>query len=110
MDRKLTYTFSLIGFFLMWGVFGLVAATPRAESAGLATPPPVESTLVVPGATPNTGMIPVTGKPQPTPGVFVIYGLFGVGALILVLALLNAANKSTSAYARHKDPPEKPLK
>ena len=38
MDRKMIYFFSLVGFFLMWGVFDLWL--PRRESALQATVPP----------------------------------------------------------------------
>ena len=48
MDRRMIYLFSLIAFFLMWGVFGFAAATPRSEPAVEATVAPVESTLVLP--------------------------------------------------------------
>ena len=89
----------------MWGVFGFAAATPRSEPVSQATLPPADNTLVVPGGTANPA-IPVTGDTQPGAGLLLVYGLLGLGALVLILALLNAANKSTAAY-RRKEPPDK---
>jgi hypothetical protein len=107
MNRKLTYLFSLLGFFLMWGVFGFVAAAPRGEPSFQATVPPVVSTPVRPQATDSAG-IPVTGETAPVlTEIVVFYGLIGLTALFLVLALLNVANKSTAPYLGHDNPPSK---
>jgi hypothetical protein len=105
MNRKLIYTFSLVVFFLMWGVFGFAAAAPRGAPDFQATVPQVESTPVPPGASASAG-IPVTGKAAPVlTEVFVFYGLIGVTALFLILALLNIANRSTAHYIERKNPP-----
>lgn len=104
MNRKLVYTFSLVGFFLMWGVFGFAAAAPRGEPDLQATVPPVEATSIVPSTTDSAG-IPVTGETEPVlTEIIVFYGLIGLTALFLVLALLNIANKSTAPSGEHKGP------
>ena len=104
MNKKLVYISSLVVFFLMWGVFGIAAASPRDGSPLPATLPPMESTPIFSGTTDSTG-IPVTGKPEPVlTEIFVFYGLIGLTALFLILALLNVANKSTPPYGEHKNP------
>jgi hypothetical protein len=104
MDQKRIYIFSLVGFFLMWGVFGLVAAAPRGEPDLQATVPPVENTVVVPEA--DSAGIPITGETQPLwTEILGFYGLIGLAALFLILALLSFANKSTAPYVERKGPP-----
>lgn len=104
MSRKKIYVFSLAGFFLMWGIFGFVAAGPRPAPAGQATAPAVESTPVLPGTT-ETAAIPVTGEPERVwPEILGFYGLIGLAALLLILALLSFANRSTALYVDHKHP------
>jgi hypothetical protein len=104
MNRKLIYIFSLVGFFLMWGMFGFVAAAPRSEPVLQATLPRVESTSVVPGAT-DSAMIPVTGEPEPVlMEILLFYGLIGLSALFLILGLLSFANKSTAPNVQEKGP------
>jgi hypothetical protein len=107
MDRKSRYLCSLIGFFLMWGIVGFAATAPRRDPPLQTTMPPRESTLVVPGATSSAG-IPVTAEPEPLlTEVIVFYGLIGLTALFLVLALLNVANKPPAPYVRHEHPSSK---
>ncbi|HSL44164.1 MAG TPA: hypothetical protein VK897_12075 [Anaerolineales bacterium] len=103
MDRKLLYVFSLIGFFLMWGVFGFVAASSRSEPALRATLVPVESTKM--NAEIIDPAVPITGE-QPASAITVLYVLLGFGILIAVLALLNAANRPATTSISHKDPPD----
>lgn len=103
MNRKLIYTFSLIGFFLMWGVFGFMAAVPRTEPMMQATPG--ANLQVAPAATANAA-IPITGEAQSVTGIFLVYALFALGALVLILVLLNAANKQTTPYIRRREPPD----
>lgn len=104
MNRKLIYTFSLIGFFLMWGVFGFVAGVPRGETRLQETLPPVESTPVPPQST-DLAQIPVTGESEPLlMEVVLFYGLIGLTALFLVFGLLTFANRSTAADAQQDDP------
>jgi hypothetical protein len=104
MDRKLVYIFGLVGFFLLWGVFGFAAAVPRGEPGSQATVPPVEPTVVIPEAT--AAGIPVTGEPEPVwKEIVVFYGLIGLTALFLILRLLRIANRSNAPYVQHKGPP-----
>ena len=105
MKRKLIYTLGLVGFFLMWGVFGFASAAPREQPNFQATVPPVDVTLVIPASTDSAG-IPVTARPEPVLAeIFVFYGLIGLTALFLILALLNIANKSTAPYLERQNPP-----
>ena len=98
MNRKLVW-FSISSiFFLVWGMSSAGAlhketlarsALPVTESS-----PAAESTQSV--------MIPVTGNSQSGWVVLIFYGLIGLAALILILALLDSANHSTSFYAKRK--------
>jgi hypothetical protein len=101
MNRKLLYSFSLIGCFLMWGVFGFAAA-PGNEPNLQATLLPPETTAIATAATSSAG-IPVTGDPEPVwTEILTFYGLIGLTALLLVLALLNLVNKSSAPYAQER--------
>lgn len=103
MNRKLIYLFSLVGFFLMWGVFEFAAAAPRADLQG--TVPSVKNTDVILEATDTAG-IPITGEPAPLwTEILGFYGLIGLAALLLILALLSFANKSTAPAVERKGPP-----
>ena len=105
MNGRMIYIFSLIGFFMMWGIFGFVAAAPQDAPNLQMTIQPVESTPLLSGETGVAG-IPVTGKPERAlTEIIGFYGLIGLAALFLILALLSFANKSTSLYAGHKHPP-----
>ena len=87
----------------MWGLFGFMAAAPRSEPVMQATVLPEDSAGVVPGTTANAA-IPVTGEAPSAAGILSIYGLFGLGALLLILALLTVANKKTVPVERRKEP------
>ena len=77
MTRKSILALSLVGFFLLWGVFGFAAA-PRNELSI------VQATL--PADTPVAG-IPATGQAEPLlMEIIVFYGLIGLTALFLILA------------------------
>ena len=105
MNRKSIFAFSLVGFFLMWGVFGFAAAAPRNEPSLLQAAVRAEKTAVVPADTP-VGGIPATGQTEPVlMEIIVFYGLIGLTALFLILALLSLANKSTAPVVRPKAPP-----
>jgi hypothetical protein len=105
MNQKMIYFFSLVGFFLMWGLFGFAAAVPRSELNLPATVLPVETTPVGPGVTEAVG-IPITGESEPVwIEILGFYGLIGLAALSLILALLSFANKATAPYPNHKVPP-----
>ena len=111
MDRKVLYTISLIGFFLVWEALGLAAIAPHRTLNSQPIAPPVKNTLVVPAAATDAAGIPETGKPEPLWGeVVLFYGLIGLTALFLIMALLSFANKSTAPYAQHKAPPDDTLK
>ena len=104
MNRKMIYIFSLVGFFLMWGVFGFVAGAPRPEPNLQVTVPPVENTPILPVETSAAG-IPVTGQPERVwTEILGFYGLIGLAAMFLILALLSFANKSTVLHAGRKHP------
>jgi len=105
MNTKLIYTFSLVVFFLMWGVFGFAAAAPRSEPRIQPNVPTLEATSVAPEAT-DLPAIPITGEPEPLlTEIYVFYGLIGLTALFLILALLNIANRTTAPYVERKSPP-----
>lgn len=107
MNRKMIYVFSLVGFFLMWGVFGFAAAAPRTEPYQQATIPTMENTVVSGGTTDNSAGIPVTGEPEPVwTEILGFYGMIGLAALFLVLALLSFANKLANPPMERKGPPE----
>jgi hypothetical protein len=95
MKRKLIFTLSLIGLFLMWGVFGFVAAPPRTEPVMHAAPE--ANPEAVPVATTNAA-IPITGEAQSVTGIFLVYALFALGRAGLD-PKANAANKLTIPYA-----------
>jgi hypothetical protein len=105
LNRKMTYVFSLIGFFLILGVIGFSTAPLRTEHNLQATVPPVENTPPLPGETEAVG-IPVTGEPGPVwSEILVFYGSIGLTALFLILALLSSANQSTAPALERKVPP-----
>jgi len=88
----------------MWGSFGFAAVAPRSEPVLQATLLPREPTVVAPEATQPAG-IPVTAEPEPVwTEILVSYGLIGLTALFLILALLNLANKSTVQHVQPKSP------
>jgi hypothetical protein len=104
MKRKLAYTFILVGFFVTGGTFGLSAAALDAHPDAPETVPAAATTGGLPPVTASVG-IPVTGEPEPVlTEILVFYGLIGVTALFLILALLNFANKTTAAYPDRKTP------
>lgn len=105
MNRKMIYIFSLVGFFLMWGVFGFAAAAPRGELNPQATVAPQNATPVLPGETDAAG-IPVTGQPERVwKEILGFYGLIAFAALFLILALLSFANQLTAPAVERKVPP-----
>ncbi len=99
MNRKLVW-FSIFSiFFLVWGMSS--AGALHKETLAKSALPAMESTLVDSEPTQNV-MIPVTGKSQLGWGILIFYGLIGLAALILILALLDSANHSTTYYAKRK--------
>jgi hypothetical protein len=105
MNRKLVWLSILSIFFLIWGASGTVGAS-RTEFLSHSSIPGAGSTLIAPEAT-TPPLIPVTGNPDLGWGTLIIYGLIGFAALILILALLDSANQSTTLYARRKTPTDK---
>ena len=107
MNRKIVYLLGLTGFFLMWCVFGFIAAPPPGGLALQATVPAMERTSIPPEGTLAAG-IPVTSKPEPVwTEIVVFYGLIGLTAMFLILALLRIANNPTAPYFERKDPSSK---
>ena len=104
MNRKLLYILSLTGFFVMWGVFGFAAGAPRSEPSQAAVLPRENTALVTDAAADEAG--PITRERQSDPGRVIVYGLIGLGALAMILALRNKANKATAPYVRRKGPPD----
>ena len=104
MNRKLIYTFTLIAFFIMWGVFGIAAAAPRTESS---IQPVLSSTVNTPivSEEADSALIPITGNQQLGWRILLVYGLIGLATLALILSLLNVANKSTALYVQRKEQP-----
>jgi hypothetical protein len=99
MNRKLVW-FSIFSiFFLVWGMSSS-GALPKETLAKSALPAmestPDNSELTEPVT------IPVTGKSELGWGILIFYGLIGLAALILILALLDSANHSTTFYAKRK--------
>ena len=110
MNRKLIYTFTLIAFFIIWGVFGFAAAAPRSESSIQLALPSTGNTPVV-SEEANSAMIPVTGNQQLGWRILLVYGLIGLATLALILSLLNLANKSTALdVQRNEQPADKTYK
>ena len=88
MNRKMSFVCGLVGFFLMWGVFGFAAAAPRGEADLQPTLQPVENTPILPAETEPAG-IPITGATEPAwIEVVGFYGLIGLAAMFLILVVL----------------------
>lgn len=103
MQTRRIYIGGLVGFLLLGGMFGFRATPPHKGVILQETPLPVDVTPVAPGATSSVG-IPVTAEPEPVwIEILVFYGLIGLTALFLILALLNLANKATAPYPGHKN-------
>ena len=103
MKTRRVYIGSLVSFLLVWGMFGFTSALPYSDIVLQGTPLPVEFTPAASGATSPAG-IPVTAEPAPVwIEILVFYGLIGITALFLVLALLSFANKSTSPSVEPKN-------
>lgn len=100
MHRKLVWLSILSILFLIWGVSGSAAASHKEALT--------ESSLLSVGSTPGgnratpPALIPVTGSASLGWATLIVYGLIGVAALTLILALLDSANQSTTLYARRK--------
>ena len=101
MNRKRTYIFSLVGSFLLWGVFGFAGTASGGAPVLQASLEAVEPTLVdVEGTRPAE--IPITEEPEPVwTEIVVFYSLIGITALFLILAMLNFVNKSAVQHVEN---------
>ena len=102
MSRKLIYIVTLIIVFLMWGIFGIAAVIPHGDVSAVSALLLSDSSNVN-SVTTKQAMIPVTGSVPSEMEVLVFYALTGVGALILILALLSSANQWTAPYPSPKE-------
>jgi len=105
MNRKLVWLSMLSILFLIWGASGS-AMVPHKELLAQST---FDRAADRPAAT-EVGRpfrIPVTGKPHLGWGTLLFYGLVELSVLTLILAPLDAANRSTGLYARRKQSQEK---
>jgi hypothetical protein len=102
MNRTVLYVLSLIGFFMVWGFFGVVAARTYREPVLPASLAPAQREMNSEAADPA---IPVTGQPR-SAGSFDLYvALLSLGMLVAILALWNAAHQPITNDVRLKDPP-----
>ncbi len=100
MNRKDDLLFQPGWLFLDVGTVWFCSCCPRSELNLPATVPPVEITPVGPGVTEAVG-IPVTGESEPVwIEILGFYGLIGLAALSLILALLSFVNKATAPYRK----------
>ena len=99
MNRKLVWFSIFIIFFLVWGMSS--SGVSHKETLAKSALQAVERPPVISESTQSV-TIPVTGKSELGWGVLVFYGLIGMAALILILALLDSANHSTTFYAKRK--------
>jgi hypothetical protein len=98
------YLFSLVGFLSISGMLGFSVTASHHGAVLQDITPPVQVTPVAPQTTDLAG-IPVTGEPEPVwTEILGFYGLIGLAAMFLTLALLNLANKSTVQHVEHKAP------
>jgi hypothetical protein len=98
MGVRFFYIFNLVGFLLLWGLFGSDAAAPQNELNLHSTALPIENTQVAQQGSDTLG-IPVNGEPNPVlMEVVAFYGLIGLAAFFLILALLNFVNKSETPH------------
>jgi len=105
MNRKTTFPIALMLFVLLWGAFGFVAGPTQAQSASFqATPvvntPAVGVTVVAPVV---TQLVPVTGTTDPSPMMWIFFGLIALLGVVFLVALLAG-----SGAHRHDGPPPPP--
>jgi len=105
MNRKTTFPIALMLFVLLWGAFGFVAGPSQAQTAAfqttpVANTPAVGTTLVVPVV---TQLVPVTSTSDPSPMMWIFFGLIALLGVIFLVALLAG-----SGAHRHDVPPPPP--
>src|SRR5690242_8487266 len=101
MKSKLIYLLVLIVLLVLWGVSKPVAHSLQREALNRSNALSAGGTVSKTGTLTNPPLIPVTGDTQPG-WVLLIYGLIGLLTLVLILALLNVANKSTTLSVKRK--------
>jgi hypothetical protein len=105
MNGKTTFPIALMLFVLLWGAFGFIAGPSQAPSVAFQeTPvvntPAVGTTLVVPVV---TQLVPVTGTTDPSPMMWIFFGLIALLGVVFLVALLAG-----SGAHRHDSPPPPP--
>ena len=100
MNRKTTFPIALMLFVLLWGAFGFVAGPSQAQTAAFQTTPEVGVTVVVPVV---TQLVPVTGTTDPSPMMWIFFGLIALLGVVFLVALLAG-----SGAHRHDGPPPPP--
>ena len=106
MKRKTTFPIALILFVLLWGAFGFVAGPSQVQSQVAFQDTPVVTvpvggvTVVAPVV---TQLVPVTGTSDPSPMMWIFFGLIGLLGVIFLVALLAG-----SGAHRHDGPPPPP--
>lgn len=106
MNRRQTYVWTLIIFFLMWGIFGLVAAGWPSEPRMPDGAPAMQDGSA--HANEESGaLILAPDERQSGSQISLVHVLFGFIVVFGILALLNAANKPATTYVRHRRTPDK---
>ena len=105
MNRKTTFPIALMLFVLLWGAFGFVAGPSQAQTAAFQTTPVVSTpavgvTVVAPVV---TQLVPVTGTTDPSPMMWIFFGLIALLGVVFLVALLAG-----SGAHRHDGPPPPP--
>lgn len=109
MNKKLFYTLALFTVVALWGAFtfaGPVSAGPAAQETVIV--PTVAFTIVPPDIN-VTAVVPVTGEDEVAATnvmTLLFYGFLGLLAVILLVALVASANRTT--YVRRDGPPPPP--
>jgi hypothetical protein len=107
MKRKTTFPIALMLFVLLWGAFGFVAGPAQVQSQVAFQDTPIVVTVPVEGVTlvvpVVTQLVPVTGTSDPSPMMWIFFGLIGLLGVIFLIALLAG-----SSAHRHDGPPPPP--
>jgi hypothetical protein len=109
MNRRTFFAGSLVGFLLVWRMLGFTATTLDGKAMARSTrytSPEVQSLAAVAEFQNNPRTL-VTGNQPMQIGGWQIYGVLGLGALLLLLAFLWAA-KRADRIIRRKRPRGKP--
>ena len=101
MRIKLRYILTLLILLSAWGMFRAVAASRGREVLIQSKALSANGNASDPQTVTNPPLIPVTGHTPPG-RVLLAYSLIGLGALVLILALLSLANRSTTLSIKPK--------